>query len=103
MKKLWLTLMAIALAVPAVSMAQESGVQTAPAPPGPDKHGNVMYMTQGGPGMHMGMGMGMHGKWWKNADLVQQIGVSDAQVQQMEKIFQDNRMKLIDLHAALEK
>jgi Spy/CpxP family protein refolding chaperone len=31
------------------------------------------------------------------------IGVSDEQVQRIEKIFQDHRLDLIDLHAALEK
>jgi Spy/CpxP family protein refolding chaperone len=31
------------------------------------------------------------------------IGVSDEQVQKIEKIFQAHRLELIDLHAALEK
>jgi Spy/CpxP family protein refolding chaperone len=34
---------------------------------------------------------------------MQKIGVSDEQVQKIEKIFQDHRLQLIDLHAALEK
>jgi Spy/CpxP family protein refolding chaperone len=34
---------------------------------------------------------------------MQKIGVSDEQVQRIEKIFQDHRLQLIDLHAALEK
>jgi Spy/CpxP family protein refolding chaperone len=34
---------------------------------------------------------------------MQRIGVSDEQVQRIEKIFQDHRLQLIDLHAALEK
>jgi len=42
-------------------------------------------------------------KWWKNSELMQKIGVSDEQVQKIEKIFQDHRLDLIDLHAALEK
>lgn len=67
----------------------------------------------GGPmGMHgrgmgpMGPGMGgpgMMGKWWKNSELVRQLGLSDAQVQQIEKIFQERRLQLIDLQAALQK
>ena len=56
-----------------------------------------------GGGMHGGMhGMGM-GKWWKNSELVQRIGLTDAQSQQIEKIFQEHRLQLIDLHAGLEK
>jgi antitoxin component HigA of HigAB toxin-antitoxin module len=43
------------------------------------------------------------GKWWKDSELMRKIGVSDEQVQKIEKIFQDHRLNLIDLHAALEK
>src|SRR4051812_46910717 len=43
------------------------------------------------------------GKWWKNSELVQKVGISEVQVQQMEKIFQDTRLRLIDMHANLEK
>ena len=43
------------------------------------------------------------GKWWKDSGLMQKIGVNDGQVQQIEKIFQDRRPQLVDLHAALEK
>lgn len=57
-----------------------------------------------GPGMgHGGMGMGMGGKWWKNSELVKKLGLSESQVQQIEKAFQDHRMQLIDLRATLEK
>ena len=42
-------------------------------------------------------------KWWKDSALMQKLGVSDDQVQKIEKIFQDHRLQLIDLHAALEK
>jgi Spy/CpxP family protein refolding chaperone len=34
---------------------------------------------------------------------MRRIGVSDEQVQKIEKIFQDHRLELIDLHASLEK
>lgn len=64
----------------------------------------------GGPGMGMrmgGPGMGMRGpgqgKWWKNPELAQKLGLTDQQISKMEKIFQDSRLKLIDLHASLEK
>ena len=43
------------------------------------------------------------GKWWKNSAMVQKVGLSEDQVQRMEKIFQDYRLKLIDQHAALQK
>ena len=60
-----------------------------------------MGMRRGGPGMGM-RGPGP-GKWWKNPELAQKLGLTDDQVSKMEKIFQDHRLKLIDLHASLEK
>src|SRR5262245_28097141 len=56
-------------------------------------------------GMPMGMpmdGMPM-GKWWKNAEIVKELQLSDDQLQRLEKTFQDSRLHLIDLHAALQK
>src|ERR671935_333662 len=47
----------------------------------------------------------MHGpaKWWRDADTVRQIGLSDAQAAQIEQIFMDHRMRLIDWVADLQK
>ena len=61
----------------------------------------VIVRRPGGPGP--GMDLRGPGKWWKNSALMTRIGVSDEQVQRIEKIFQDNRLELIDLHAALDK
>ena len=60
---------------------------------------------QGGGDMHMRGGMRRHhmGKWWKNPEVVQQLGLNEQQTQQIEKIFSDHRMALVDLHAALQK
>jgi periplasmic protein CpxP/Spy len=66
-------------------------------------------MGPGGPGMGLGMGpragmgRGPMGKWWTNSALVQKLGLNDAQVQKIEKIFQDHRTQLIDLRAAVAK
>jgi Spy/CpxP family protein refolding chaperone len=49
------------------------------------------------------MGFRGPGKWWKDSELMRKLGVSDEQVQKIEKIFQGHRLELIDLHAALEK
>lgn len=43
------------------------------------------------------------GRWWKNAEIVKTIGLSDGQVQKIETVFQDSRMKLVDIHATLQK
>ena len=53
----------------------------------------VMYRRQ-----HM-----MMGRWWKNSELVQKLGINDSQIQQMEQVFQENRLKLIDVRAELER
>jgi len=72
-------------------------------PGGPGGPGEGMGMP--GPGMKMRRGGdGMPGgKWWKDSRIVQDIGLSDQQSTQIEKIFQDHRMQLVDLHANLEK
>lgn len=55
----------------------------------------------GGGGMWFhGWGMG---QWWRNPDVAEKIGLSDQQKQQLEKISQDGRLKMIDLRANLEK
>ncbi len=79
-------------------------MQRMPGPGGMD-HGpqhvdemRLRHGPDGGPG-------GPHmppGKWWKG-DAAQRIGLTEQQAGQIEKIFQDHRMQLIDLHANLEK
>lgn len=114
MKRIWWMFLSLAL-LAGMALAQDPAPQPAPgtqagATPAPQaskrpRHierreiriergpgGNMMYFRRGG-----------MGKWWKNADLVKELGISDAQVQQMEKIFQDNRLQLVDLKATLEK
>lgn len=49
------------------------------------------------------MGPGMGGKWWNNADLAKKLNLTDQQVQQMEQIYQQHRLKLIDQVAAVQK
>jgi Spy/CpxP family protein refolding chaperone len=56
----------------------------------------MMHGHDGGP-------MGPPGMWWRNADLVAKVGLSPEQVKHIDEIFLQSRMKLIDLHASLEK
>lgn len=79
-----------------------------PAPP--PMPGQRRFGGQGMAGQRMGMngpGMGLRGpgpgKWWKNPELAKSLGLTDDQINKMEKIFQDSRLKLIDLHATLQK
>ncbi|MBV8632573.1 MAG: Spy/CpxP family protein refolding chaperone [Silvibacterium sp.] len=43
------------------------------------------------------------GRWWDDPNAAQQIGITDDQKKKMDEIFQQNKPRLIDLKAALEK
>lgn len=78
--------------------------QEAPPPaqaPGARRTAPPMMRRSDGP--VPGMGMRGPGKWWKNSELMQKLGVRGDQVEKIERIFQDQRLQLIDLHAALDK
>lgn len=53
--------------------------------------------------MAMMPAMRMDGKWWTNADLAKKLNLTDQQVSQMEQIYQQHRLKLIDQVAAVQK
>lgn len=46
---------------------------------------------------------GGHGRWWDNPHLAQKVGLSDAQRQQMDAIFEKHRPQLKELNATLKK
>lgn len=46
---------------------------------------------------------GPGGKWWDNPEMVKELGLTADQQKKMDDIFQQSRLKLIDLHATLEK
>lgn len=89
-----------------------SGLAAAQGPMGHDGMGPGM-----GPGMgHDGAGPGMDGppmmrafhdrqfgRWWNDPKLSQQLGITDQQKKQMDQIFLQHRLNLIDLQANLEK
>jgi periplasmic protein CpxP/Spy len=57
----------------------------------------------GPPPMERAFGGRMHGKWWDDSQTAQKVGLSADQQKKMDDIFQQNRLKLIDLNAALQK
>ncbi len=106
MKRLLMTAL---LAFPLAAVAQDTAPLPPDLPPLPEQGtftAQVRTMKRGpGPGgdvIYFRRSLGM-GNWWKNSDVVKQMGASDTQVQQIERIYQDNRMHLIDLKANLEK
>jgi Spy/CpxP family protein refolding chaperone len=43
------------------------------------------------------------GRWWKNPEMVEKLGVTADQQKKMDDIFQQHRLKLIDVTAAVER
>jgi Spy/CpxP family protein refolding chaperone len=41
--------------------------------------------------------------WWRNSELAQKLNLTDQQKQQLEQTFNQQRLQLVDLRAALEK
>jgi Spy/CpxP family protein refolding chaperone len=50
-----------------------------------------------------GRGPGGMGRWWDNPDVAKDLNLQADQKQKMDDIFQQNRSKLIDMHAAVQK
>jgi Spy/CpxP family protein refolding chaperone len=53
--------------------------------------------------MHSRLRIGPPGIWWKNPDIIQKLTISSDQQKRMDDIFQQSRIQLIDLKAAVEK
>jgi hypothetical protein len=43
------------------------------------------------------------GKWWQNPEIVTKLQLTDAQVAQLNQVFFDHKMRLIDYGADMEK
>ena len=43
------------------------------------------------------------GTWWRNPDMVQKLGINSDQQKKIEDVFQQHRLKLVDLDAAVKK
>jgi len=110
----------IAVVVIVAGLAQEGAVaaqsdvvfvpgqdwQQAPAPPQPPQ-GGTLRRKMPAPGVEPAIAMPHHpgdlGKWWKNTEIVKELGLTDQQVSQIEQTFLDHRLKLIDLKADVER
>jgi Spy/CpxP family protein refolding chaperone len=79
------------LALAGVLQAQDM----APAPGGPSPHS--------GKGPHMMMMRHEMGKWWQNPDVVSKLQLNDSQISQLNQVFYNHKMKLIDYGADMEK
>ena len=86
-----------AVSVSMLASGQTGSGASPKAPDGPE--GQVRMERRGGNIMfHREMG-----KWWKNSDTAQKLQLSDNQIQQLDQIFYEHRLKLIDYGANMEK
>jgi Spy/CpxP family protein refolding chaperone len=72
-----------------------------PQPFGPPDGASRMrshVMEEGG-----GMGIALHGAWWKNPNMVSQLGLSADQQKHLDDILLQSRLQLIQLKASLEE
>jgi Spy/CpxP family protein refolding chaperone len=75
-----------------------------PLQPGPGAPGRRGPGGPGGPGRPGGhLHLGPPGRWWDDPEFVKRLGLSDEQQRKMDEIFNTNRLKLIDLFAAVQK
>ena len=65
--------------------------------------GTVTGPGHPGKGAHVMMFKREMGKWWQNPDVVSKLGLSDSQVTQLNQVFYNHKMKLIDYGADMEK
>ena len=84
-----------AVGVFAIVLASMLQAQNPPADPGPPPppHGKSGRMMA-----HHEMG-----QWWKNPDIASKLQLTDAQVAQLNQVFFDHKMRLIDYGADMEK
>ena len=68
-----------------VTQAQAPGPRTAVAP-----KAGIVYRRE-------------LGKWWQNSDVAKKLQLSSGQTSQLDQIFYDHRLKLIDYGADMEK
>jgi len=87
MKTKFLTVIAVMCLL---SLSLRAQVPQAPAPPGMPKKGTFFYHRE-------------LGKWWQNSEMVKKLQLSDGQIGQLDQIFYDHKVKLIDYGAEMEK
>lgn len=96
-KNSFLTAALLCLVAPGFAFAQGfEGPMGGPGGPDPAQ-------GPGGPPMERAFHVDRAGRWWDKPELAQQLNLTDQQKKQMDDIFLQHRLKLIDLHANLDK
>ena len=93
------------LVVPRASFAQNGPPAPDPSPNGSlggDNGPRMRGMRPMRPPMERAFHDG-HGRWWDRPEIAQRLGITADQKTKMDDIFQQHRLKLIDLNASLQK
>ena len=100
------------VAILAAALLGGAAVLTAQPPPGERWGGEMAHgeIAQGPPPgrpgrppMERAFRGGPPGRWWMDPSEVQRLGLTTDQQKRIDALFQQNRLKLIDLSAALQK
>jgi len=98
--KLGVIVLGIMLLLPGIGWSQDA-VPGTPQPPAPAFEPQ-MPRTPAPPAPPAPPGREL-GRWWKNSQIVSQLQLSEAQIEKIEQVFLDHRLKLIDLKADVER
>lgn len=85
---------AVLTLVSAMAMAQSTMPAPPPGPPGPGGAGGERHVT---------VFRRELGAWWKNSKIAEKLQLTDQQIKQLEDVFYQHRLKLIDYTAEMEK
>jgi protein CpxP len=77
--------------------------QAPPSPPDPGGPPPPPFAHSRRPPMERAFHTGSPGRWWDNPEMAQKLGLSTDQQKKMDDIFQQSKLKLIDLNATLQK
>jgi protein CpxP len=79
------------------------GMAWAQQPPGPGPGMEPRPPMPRRPPMERALRGGPHGRWWNNPEMAQKLGLTPEQQKKIDEVFQESRLKLIDLNASLQK
>jgi len=121
-KLMWALLLALSGAIALAQQPRANDPQGPPPPPGQGPQGGPQGMLRPGPPSGRGVAVGQQrppepgpppieqvllpgprGKWWDDPELAQRLTLTADQRKRMDDVFQQSRLKLIDLHAAVQK
>jgi Spy/CpxP family protein refolding chaperone len=80
----------VGLVVVMMSLNMEAQVTKATKPGLPDAKMTVVFR-------------GELGKWWQNSEIAKKLQLNDGQISQLDQIFYEHKLKLIDYGAEMEK